>query len=458
MLKPGDRVVAGISGGADSVCLLFLLRAYAGRVPITLTVVHVNHGIRKEAARDAAFVEELCRQWEIPFYRRSYDVKAIAREKKCSEEEAGRKVRYEAFAEVAKEIGAGKIAVAHNANDCSETMLFHLFRGTGIKGLSGIAPVRDNIIRPILCLERTEIEAYLEEQELTFCQDATNETDDYTRNRIRHHILPYAKEEISSGCINNMTRAAGILAQVEDYLEQQTKSAMELCVKSPEKNRYCIALEPFFGLHSVIRERILLQVIKELTPARKDISAVHVKLLLDVCNGETGRSVSLPFGIVGIREYENVIVKKERVDSSPVQTTVSLSIQELGQEPVEVVTDTGEKLIFTVFDYEKNQEVPQNEYTKWFDCDKIVKSLEIRTRRQGDFLSIRSGVGDICHKTLKDYMITEKIPRESRDTTLLLAEGSHVLWLPGYRISEFYKVTENTKRILQVEERHGGAY
>ena len=157
MLQPGDRVVAGISGGADSVCLLFLLLAYAKKVPITLAVVHINHGIRSEAGEDASFVENLCRRLEIPFYLRKVDVRALAAKQKCSEEDAGRRARYEAFSQVAEELSANKIAVAHNANDCSETMLFHLFRGTGVRGLAGILPVRGKIIRPLLCLERKEV-------------------------------------------------------------------------------------------------------------------------------------------------------------------------------------------------------------------------------------------------------------------------------------------------------------
>ena len=193
MLKPGDRVVAGISGGADSVCLLFVLLEWAKVCPLELAVVHVNHGIRKEAGEDAAYVKSLCEAHCLPFYLLEKDVRERAEQEKCSEEEAGRKTRYEAFEAVAKEIGADYIAVAHNSNDRSETMLFHLFRGSGIKGLGSIQPVRDNIIRPILCLERKEIEAYLEDRGITYCQDATNATDDYTRNRIRHHILPYAE-------------------------------------------------------------------------------------------------------------------------------------------------------------------------------------------------------------------------------------------------------------------------
>ena len=157
MIAPGEKIVAGVSGGADSVCLLFLLLAYAEKVPLSLTVVHVNHGIRTEAEADARYVEALCGQYGIPCIRVDQDVRKIAEREKCSEEDAGRKARYSAFRQAAAGLGGARIAVAHNSDDNAETMLFHLFRGTGIKGLGGIAPVRTDgegveIIRPILCL------------------------------------------------------------------------------------------------------------------------------------------------------------------------------------------------------------------------------------------------------------------------------------------------------------------
>ena len=199
MLTPGDRVVAGVSGGADSVCLLFVLLKIREEIPFSLHGVHVNHGIRKEAGEDAAYVEQLCSQFGLPFILVKENVRERAAAEKRSEEEMGRLVRYQAFESVMKSVGANKIAVAHNSNDQAETMLFHLFRGSGLSGLCGIRPVRDHIIRPILCLERKEIEQYLEERKIAYCKDATNEEDDYTRNRIRHHILPYAEQEIVTG-------------------------------------------------------------------------------------------------------------------------------------------------------------------------------------------------------------------------------------------------------------------
>jgi len=228
MLLPGERVVAGISGGADSVCLLFVLMEWKRQFGLEPFVVHVNHGIRKEAAEDAHFVEELCGRLNIPFYLRVADIPGIAEESKCSEEEAGRNFRYKAFEEVAREVGAAKIAVAHNLNDRGETMLFNLFRGSGLKGLTGIAPVRDEIIRPLLCVSRGEIEHYLAEIHQDYCHDMTNEGDDYTRNRIRHHILNYAEQEIAPGCVQRMGQTADILAETENYLQQQTKDAWSI--------------------------------------------------------------------------------------------------------------------------------------------------------------------------------------------------------------------------------------
>ena len=212
MLQAGDRVVAGVSGGADSVCLLFLLLEWQKEVPTDIAVVHVDHGIRAEAGEDARYVEQLCEERGIPFFLTRAEVRNRARMEKISEEEAGRRTRYEAFEKAAKEWGATKIAVAHNSNDRSETQLFHLFRGSGIRGLASILPVRDRIIRPLLCLERWEIEKFLQQRGIVYCKDATNEEDDYTRNRIRHHILPYAEENIVKGCVAHMNQTAELLA------------------------------------------------------------------------------------------------------------------------------------------------------------------------------------------------------------------------------------------------------
>ena len=237
MLQDGDRVVVGVSGGADSVCLLFLLLEWQKENPLDIAVVHVNHGIRAEAGEDARYVETICADRNLPFFLTQVDVRDRARREKSSEEEAGRRTRYEAFDKVAAEWGATKIAVAHNSNDRSETQLFHLFRGSGIRGLASILPVRERIIRPILCLERSEIEEFLAQLKIPYCKDATNDGDDYTRNRIRHHILPYAEQNIVKGCVAHMNQTAELLAETEDYLTQQTAEAAGRCVRTTDTLR-----------------------------------------------------------------------------------------------------------------------------------------------------------------------------------------------------------------------------
>lgn len=215
MVTSGDSIVLGVSGGADSMCLLAMFLRLKQRIPLSLQVVHVNHGIRPEAEQDAAYVEEFCRENRVPYRLFRGNVEELSGQWKCSSEDAGRRLRYQAFEETLRETGADRIAVAHNASDRAETMLLHLFRGSGLTGLCGIEPVRGNLIRPLLCLERWEIEAYLRERKIAWCNDVTNEGDDYTRNRIRHHILPVAEEQICAGAIRHMCHTADLLSETE---------------------------------------------------------------------------------------------------------------------------------------------------------------------------------------------------------------------------------------------------
>ena len=453
MLQAGDRVVAGVSGGADSVCLLFLLLEWQKECPIDIAVVHVNHGIREEAGEDARYVEKICADRKLPFFLTQADVRDRARREKCSEEEAGRRTRYEAFEDAAEKWGATRIAVAHNSNDRSETQLFHLFRGSGIRGLASILPVRDRIIRPILCLERWEIEEFLRQQGISYCKDATNDEDAYTRNRIRHHILPYAEQNIAKGCVSHMNQTAELLAETEDYLELQTLAAGEKCVKTVE-NRIHISVEDFLTLHPVIRRRLLYEEVKKLSPGQKDITCQHVSELLSLFTQEGNRKICLPFGIRGRRQYGEVILHVESPDTGDRGEGHFLDLEMPAGESREIPCALG-ILEYSVCETgntpEKNQEVPTNQYTKWFDYDKIKKCPMVRTRQTGDYLTIADGRGGVIHKSLKRFLVDQKIPQTERDRLPVLAEEDHVLWVIGYRISEYYKVSENTKRILKVQ-------
>ena len=488
MTSPGHGVVVGVSGGADSVCLLFVLLEYAKRVPLRLTVAHVDHGIRQDAGEDAVFVERLCRQEDIPFFLRNVDVKAFAAGGKCSEEEAGRILRYRAFREVAVSCMADRIAVAHNGNDLAETTLFHLFRGTGLKGLCGIPPVREEVIRPLLCLQRSEIEEYLRVRGIPYRIDSTNLGDDYTRNRIRHYVLPYAEEQVSAKAVAHICKTAELLSEVEEYLERQTQEAMARCVEAertdepfsadvPESRedgsvRFLIDVGIYGGLHRAIQKRLLLRLIRQLAPGHRDISSVHVEEVSALFEKEGNPGTSLPFGISAQRSYGQVILWRGAgtADEDPQARSVQIELP-YGETDRPVVYEMGElgQVEFSVFFLGKGQKIPRDRYTKWFDRDKIMEPPLLRFRQTGDFFCIADGHGGVSRKMLKDYMITEKIPRKIRGRVPLLAEGDHVLWIIGYRISEHYKINENTKRVLQVkllgschhsgtEEKDGGTH
>ncbi|MDE7247806.1 MAG: tRNA lysidine(34) synthetase TilS [Lachnospiraceae bacterium] len=488
MIEPGDCVLAGVSGGADSVGMLHLLVRMQKEIPFRLAVVHVNHGLRAEAAEDAAFVEKLCRQKEIPFFLREVDMPSYAREHKLSEEEAGRILRYQAFAQVLGEIKAGapgKIAVAHNAEDRAETMLFHMFRGSGLKGLGSIRPVRESVIRPLLCLSRVQIEAYLNGEGITWCEDATNGEDTYARNRIRRHILFYAQQEICHGAVSHMGDLADILAETEDYLERETdklydKYATEdlTYLVNQEKGltgKIKIQLIELGSEDIVMRKRVMLRALEKMTPHRKDITARHIEALLALMDKDGSKELSLPYGIKAYKEYDLLFLKRieDETEESGQQTAreisgsmpVSGSLPEIVIErsklapgvPLKIVVSDHGEFLFTLWEadfapsvsvfYRMEQNNPENRYTKWFDYDKITTSLLLRNRRTGDYLTIDEALHT---QSVKQYMINAKIPKARRDNMYLLADGAHVLWVPGYRTSRQYTVEKNTRRILEV--------
>ncbi len=454
-------MVAGVSGGADSVCLLHLLHRLSGELGFRLAVVHVDHGVREEAARDAGYVERLCGEMRVPFYLKKVDMNGYARERGLSAEEAGRQLRYAAFEEtLAGQCGdseRGRIAVAHNAGDRAETMLFHMFRGSGLRGLSSIRPVRERVIRPLLCLEREEIEAYLAEQGLSYCSDATNEEDCYTRNRIRHHILPYAEREICSGAVAHMNELADILSETEDYLEEQTQLLYGKYVEEDfaEGRRLRVAC----GLAAeapAMYKRVLLACLERFAPHRKDITGRHIADLAALMTRPGSRELSLPYGITARREYDVLTL----CDGAEAVWNCACGGEAAGDytvaPPAEIAIRGEGTYAFCLLereDFDRDwQNIPQNRYTKWLDYDKITTVLMLRTRRQGDYLTIDTA---LHRKSLKQYMIDEKIPKSQRDRMHVLADGQHILWVPGHRISQRYKVGESTKRILQVQLRGG---
>lgn len=465
MAETGSRIVAGVSGGADSVCLLYLLTGLAEEFGWRIAVVHVNHRIRPEAAEDARYVEKLCKALFVPFYLKETDVEGLAKEQGMSVEEAGRKARYEAFSEAAERFGADRIAVAHNRNDRAETLLFHLFRGTGLAGMGSIRPVRGNVIRPLLCLGREEIEGWLAERRIAWRIDESNVTDTYTRNRIRNHILPYARQAVCQGADIHLAQEAELLSATADYVLRMTREAMGRCVKEESRERTEIDVHAFLREDGLLQGHMLLEALKRLSGGGKDLGTSHVAAVRGLFEKQGGRRVLLPCGLEAVRSFDRVILRNpaEREERQRGQGRAEEQKDILPSREISLTgpireCKRGEIVLpglgFLEFSLETGgflAPIEQKTYTKWFDYDKI-ESLAVRTRRPGDYLCINE---ELQRKSLKEYLIQERIPAWERDRIPLLADGSHILWVVGHRISSAVKVREDTKKVLRIHIRGG---
>ncbi len=544
MIGRGMKVVVGVSGGADSVCLLAGLVSLREELGISLVAVHVEHGIRgEESLADAAYVAELCERWNVKLSVERIDVEAVARERGLTVEEAGRTVRYEVFARIAQEQSADRIAVAHNRNDQAETVLWNLARGSGVKGLGGIRPVRGRIIRPLLFTERSEIEAYLRTQGIRWRTDRTNLETAYTRNRIRLELLPWLTERLNAQAVDHIAQAAQRLWEVQDYLEAQTAQAAQRSVfagswetgivpagraaekpvaelpedhaakgtegdvaeshttKTENRGRDSFFLYlPEYRRESPLIQKELLKYCLRLAgggSGLKDVGSVHLESLQALCEQPCGKACSLPGRMTAVREGEYVRFTSNRAVPGWGDESLDLGdpngrpcvsadqpggcqerigeqdrrceqvsqpdrypaagLQPWQQDNPEFPVDTerARKLgRFTAYaailpnSPDIMSEIRQEKkYTKWLSYDTIYSNVCFRKRRAGDYLVVNADGG---RKKLKDYLIEQKIPRAMRDSLWLLADGSHILWVVGWRISEAAKVTWNTQKILKI--------
>ncbi len=454
MIEHGDHVVAGVSGGADSVCLLLVLERLRKSMGFSLSAVHVEHGIRgAESLQDAEFVRELCERLQVPLQTFSVDAPERAQEKRQSLEEAARELRYECFYEACRELGASRLAVAHHGDDCAETMLFHLSRGTGIRGLCGIVPVRHvaeqnlDLIRPLLCLTRTEIEEFLQKEQQGFRTDSTNADQNMSRNRIRSQVLPQLRQ-INLAAVPHMVRTAGYMEEVCDYIDDAAWSLGKQYIRYfPEEQKpqeIRIARAGFTEMPKILQENLLHRLLGKLAGSRKDLTAVHVEKVRELFELQVGRQIDLPYQMTAEAGYEDIRLYRKPETNISKEKRTELTLDVSGQ----VQEFSGLQISARIFPFDGNfQQIPEKTYTKWFDYDKIKDTVQIRTRRPGDFLQVRAEGG---HKKLKDYLIDSKILQKERDALVLLADASHILWIVGRRISEAYKVTQETKRILEI--------
>ena len=431
MLQKKDHVIVGVSGGADSVCLLFMLIDLKKEYDLTLTAVHVHHGLRGDSAdADERYVEKLCKEQGVELYVAHEDVAAYAKEQKLTVEEAGRNIRRTVFERVRKEKQGTRIALAHHQNDNAETLLWNLSRGCGLRGACGISPVEGIYIRPLLCVQRQDIETYLHENGIAYCTDETNLEDHYTRNRIRNHIIPYLKEEINVQAVEHIAETTEMMRMVLRFVESEVERCRKVCTKSRSGPGYVevvIQEQEFLKTHETVRSFLIHELLCEVAGHRKDIEQIHVRMVQELFGKQTGRQITLPYGVSAKRCYEGVRICQGKPEEENEEQNASLRV------------------------FEKTMETsafPKKAYTKWFDYDIIENTVKIRHKQPGDYITIDKKGGT---QSLKKYFTNAKVPQEDREKIWLAADGSHILWIIGYRQNQAYQVTDKTRRILEIK-------
>lgn len=497
MLDDCRHIVVGVSGGADSVCLLLMLCDYVKKhkMDICIHAVHVNHMIRQEAADDENFTRKLCESVGVDCYAAHIDCIGIAREKGLTVEEAGRLERYRIFDEIAKKYkddGGVMIAVAHHMNDQAETVLMNMARGTSLKGVRGIVPVRDNICRPLLCITRGQIESVLSAKDQPYVTDVTNFDNDYTRNAIRNVILPYMCEHINPKAVENISSMAVNIREAEEYMDRQADRLYSECV-SEKDDTIRMSVSVLKSADMVLVKSVIYRCLVELAGRAKDIYSVNVSDIAALMDMQTGRTIHSVYGIYAIREYDDIVLRKRQeksciqgkdgsnadnvgsgkelydknvceydveVDISALSSSITVNIGKNIYIPGEG-GKYAESITFLLVDKktlstdEKNTpdnakicvNKSNNGYAKYYDYDKINKLLNVRFRKPQDDIVV-SKTGNV--KKLKKELVDRKIPSSYRQEILLVCDNNHVLWACGVRRSESCLVDDTTSRVLEI--------
>ena len=311
LINKNDKIVIGVSGGPDSMCLLDILYCLKEELKIEIFVSHINHGLRKEADEETKYVEEYCKQRKIECFIKKVDIKNLSKEQKLGTEEMGRKVRYDFFEETAKKVNANKVATAHTANDNSETVLMNILRGTAISGLKGIEISRKDenmtYIRPLRNCTRQEIEEYCQAKKLNPKIDKSNLENIYTRNKIRNELIPYIQKEFNPNIINSLNRLSDLAKQNEQYFEEIVKQKYETLKLGENEKEIILNLKEFNSLPNVIKSRLILYTINKVNGGVQGIQKIHLEDIIKLCNNNIGNKFLTP------QKNIKIFVKKGKI-------------------------------------------------------------------------------------------------------------------------------------------------
>jgi tRNA(Ile)-lysidine synthase len=457
MLAVGDAVLIAVSGGQDSVTLAHVLHSIAEEYRLRPAIAHLNHCLREnESDRDAEFVADFARQLGMPSYIESRDVRRFQQSARLSLEEAARRIRYEFLEELAARNGFNKIAVGHHSNDNAELILMNLLRGTGTLGLSGILPVRDNlIIRPLLELNRSIITDYVAEKQLPYVTDRSNSDLSIRRNRIRRHLIPELQESYNPAIIETLNRLGNIMRAEDQWLENLLSEDLERCISMKGRQAVNLDLRQFEGLATAARRRILRQAILMVKKDLRRITLLHIDAVLLLIDKKQGAGLlNLPDGIRVLLKDGSLIIDKNTgdiwADSYPDGEPVVIDYHYTVSAPVDLfIKEAGATLKLSEIGVDEITDINNSGGNMaFFDMDRLQRTLTVRNVRPGDRFS---PLGVNGTQKVKKYFIDHKIPAPQRRLCPLLLSGTHIVWITGYRTSNCAKVVSTTQRILKAE-------
>jgi len=442
MMQAGEGVLIGVSGGVDSTALLYILNSLKKDLGVKLCVAHLDHRIRgKQAELDAEFVRKLSKELKIKCFIEDFNVSSYAKRNKLNLEDAARRIRYEFLERIAAKVGADRIALGHTASDNVETFLMRLLRGAGLKGLEGIPPVRGKIVRPLIGSFRKEIEGYLRLIKVKARSDRTNLDIKYSRNRIRHELLPTLKS-YNTRIEETLLRTIRAVGADSDLIERMSKEAFDRMVLLKKPDEVTVDIAKLSALETSLKAGVIRQAIEYVKKDLTDITFAHIEDIIGMLNKGRGE-LDLPgmyiYARKGALKFSRSKAAREGV--KPFMHKLEVPGQIRTREAGFVIDA---QLVDSVPRAELMKKDP---YIAYIDYDKIDKPLFVRGRKDGD---VFSPLGLAGSKKLQDIFVDSKIDREKRDSIPVLDDGKKIVWIVGYRISEEAKVTPKTKKVVKL--------
>ncbi len=436
MISTGERIIVAVSGGIDSMVLLDVLNAVRSEFSLTLAIGHCNHQLRgNESDEDEAFVRSTAQRYGIECYIEQTNTAKIADTEKKSLQETARELRYAFLQKLRSSSGFNVIATAHHADDNTETMLFNMFRGAGVQGLSGIPAMRKDacIIRPLLFATRNDIASYAQEQDIQFREDSSNANPEYTRNYLRHTLIPSIREHINPNLTATLQRTSELFNQLEEYIEEESKKVVGTVVIAESKEEIILDLGKFHSLQIFLQEYLLQQFAKRIAVGEIDFGSV--KMLHRLSRGATGSSLTLG---------NTVSVYKDR------DRLIMTTIRPAGryEHPIEL----NKRHEFNTFSFESttvdHADMTGNPSVEYIDSSFLGKNLMLRSWQEGDWFI---PLGMSTKKKISDFFIDAKVPVFEKNSIPLLVSDDQIVWVCGKRLDNRFKVTPSTRSITKLE-------